>query len=75
MMFGREDMEHAQKEHEASLLREIRRLEEENKRLRSALEEAISQLMPFAEDGKQPSISAAIDAGRSALTRRLSKPD
>src|SRR3977135_3130701 len=35
--------------------------------LRAALKEAISQLIPFAEDGDQPAISAAIDNGRKAL--------
>jgi hypothetical protein len=35
--------------------------------VKEALKEAISQLIPFAEDGDQPAITAAIENGRKAL--------
>lgn len=35
--------------------------------MRTALRECISQLIPFHEDGDQPAISAAINAGQKAL--------
>ncbi len=36
--------------------------------VREALKEAISQLIPFGEDGDQPAITAAIENGRKALS-------
>ena len=41
---------------------------------REALKDAISQLLPFAEDGDQPAISACIDKCRAAI-RVLALPD